>query len=215
MFDAGSTPLLDYWVAGRPLPGERESGDYYLVAPFPGGVLLAVIDGLGHGPQAAAASSQAADVLAEHAHEPVTRLLQRCHEALRTTRGAVMTLVSLHATTGTLTWIGVGNVECMLLRASAAPGEKRESPLLRGGIVGSDRLPPLREATMPVRTGDLLVLATDGIASSFIRDLSYPEHPQQLISNLFYQYARNNDDALILGGRWTGGAAAPATGVAL
>lgn len=207
MLRAGSTPLLDYWVAGRPIPGEVESGDQYLVAPFPDGVLVSVIDGLGHGPEAAAAAMQAATVMAQHAAEPVAELVKRCHEKLRRMRGVVMSLASFDAVAGTLRWLGVGNVECMLLRADAPPDAKRDSALLRGGIVG-DRLPPLREMVVPVRPGDLLVLATDGIASAFIRDLRYPEHPDQLISDLFHQYARQNDDALILGGQWTGGAKA-------
>lgn len=205
MIRAGSTPLLNYWVAARPIPGELESGDQYLVAPFSGGVLVAVIDGLGHGPQAAAAAMQAVTILAEHAEEPVSELVKRCHEKLRRMRGVVMTLASFNAVTSTLSWLGVGNVECMLLRADAPPDAKRESPLLRGGIVG-DRLPPLRAATLPVHPGDLLVLATDGIASAFIRDLRFPEHPEQLICDLFHQHARQTDDALILGGQWTNGA---------
>lgn len=205
MIRAGSTPLLDYWVAARPIPGECESGDQYLVAPFPDGVLVAVIDGLGHGPEAAAAARQAVTVLAEHAAEPVTELMKRCHEKLRRMRGVVMTLASFDAAAGRLSWLGVGNVECMLLRADAEPDARRESPLLRGGIVG-DRLPPLRAAALPVHPGDLLVLATDGIASGFIRDLRYPAYPEQLISSLFHQYARQTDDALILGGQWTDGA---------
>lgn len=205
MTHSGSTPLLRYWVCARPLPGQSESGDQYLVAPFPGGALLAVIDGLGHGDDAAHAAKQAVAVLAEHAAEPVTTLMQRCHERLRRTRGAVMTLVSLRGADNTATWLGVGNVECMLLQADAAPGARRASVLLRGGIVG-DRLPPLRATVVPVRPGDLLMLATDGIASGFIRDLFYPEYPQQLVNDLFFQHARNNDDALILGAQWTDGA---------
>lgn len=205
MMQAGSTPLLDYWMVGRPIPGEQESGDQYLVAPFSGGVLVSVIDGLGHGAQAALAATQAVAVLIEHAHEPVTELVRRCHEKLRRMRGVVMTVASFDKATSTLSWIGVGNVEATLVRVGAAQGDKRDSVLLRGGIVG-DRLPPLRATTVPVRPGDLLVLATDGIASGFIRDLRYPECPQQLINELFFQHARNIDDALILGAQWTDGA---------
>ncbi|MFZ3285209.1 MAG: hypothetical protein WA191_00020, partial [Telluria sp.] len=51
--------LLDYACAGRALPGQAVSGDACLVRPFPDGVLLAVIDGLGHGAGAAEASRTA------------------------------------------------------------------------------------------------------------------------------------------------------------
>jgi len=209
MIRSGTTPLLQYWVTGRPYPGECECGDQYLVAGFAGGALAAVIDGLGHGERAAEAAKHAVGILAEHASEPVVTLMQRCHEKLRRMRGVVMTLASFSETDSTMTWLGVGNVECMLLRAGAQ-STKPASPLLRGGIVG-DRLPPLLPATVPVQQGDLLLLATDGIASAFIRDLRYPEEPQGLINHLFSQYARNTDDALILGVQWTNGATRPAT----
>lgn len=208
MMWSGSTPFLHYWVRARPIPGERESGDQFVVTSFPGGGLIAVIDGLGHGEQAAAASKAAITVLLDHAREPVTALVNRCHHTLRRMRGAVMTLASFNAADRTLTWLGVGNVECMLLRAGAASRDKPASPLLRGGIVG-DRLPPLQPAVVPVQPGDLLVLATDGITSGFIRDLRYPDDPQQLISLLFSRYARDTDDALILGAQWTDGDKAP------
>ncbi|HJV74527.1 MAG TPA: SpoIIE family protein phosphatase [Noviherbaspirillum sp.] len=207
---SGSTPLLQYWVAARPMPGQQESGDQYLVADFPGGALVAGIDGLGHGEAAAAAAKTAVATLAQHAHEPVAELLRRCHEQMRRTRGAVMTLVSFRAADSTFTWLGVGNVECMLLHANTPPGTKPSSLLLRGGIVG-DRLPPLHPATVPVRQGDLLLLATDGIASAFIRELRYPDNPQQLVNQLFSRYARDTDDALILGVQWNDGAKMTAT----
>lgn len=206
MTDSGSTPLLRYWVSARPLPGQAESGDQYLVAPFSGGTLVAAIDGLGHGDEAAQAAKLAVAVLAEHAAEPVVALMQHCHEQLRRTRGVVMTLVSFRNADSTATWLGVGNVECMLLREDAVPGDKRLSVLLRGGIVG-DRLPPLVPATVALRPGDLLVLATDGIASAFVRDLHYPEQPQDLIYQLFSRYMRDTDDALLLGVQWKNGSA--------
>jgi hypothetical protein len=57
------TPCLDWKVAGRPLPGESESGDLGVVAAHADGALLAAIDGVGHGDAAAAAARAAADVL--------------------------------------------------------------------------------------------------------------------------------------------------------
>ncbi|GAB3541736.1 PP2C family serine/threonine-protein phosphatase [Noviherbaspirillum agri] len=207
MTRSGSTRLLQYWVAGRPYPGEQECGDQYLVEGFAGGALVAAIDGLGHGERAAEAARHTVEILAAHASEPVVTLMQLCHDKLRKMRGVVMTLASFSEADSTLTWLGVGNVECMLVRAGAQES-KPASPLLRGGIVG-DRLPPLLPATLPVQKGDLLLLATDGIASAFLRDLRYSNEPQRLVNHLFSQYARDTDDALILGVQWTNGAMRP------
>lgn len=204
LMSSGSTPFSHYWVAARPIPGQRESGDQYVVATYEGGTLVAVIDGLGHGDEAAEAAKAAVAVLTAHANEPVVPLMKRCHEELRKTRGAVMSLASLQAATNTMSWIGIGNVEGMLL-CSRKPGEpKRSSLMLRGGIVG-DRLPPLLPSTMRVHAGDLLLFATDGIGSMFVKDARHTEHPRQLVHHIFVQYAKTTDDALVLGVQWKSG----------
>jgi len=48
--------LIWWGVAERALPGQTVSGDKYLVKPLADGVLLAVVDGLGHGGEATAAA---------------------------------------------------------------------------------------------------------------------------------------------------------------
>lgn len=198
-----SVPLVDYWVAQRPIPGENESGDQYLVAHFPGGALVAVVDGLGHGEQASIAAKVAIETLSARPDAPVDALMQHCHDALRKTRGAVMTLASFNAEASTLTWLAVGNVEAVL-RRDRMPRSKPIAILPRGGIVG-DRLPPLSPATLPLCPGDLLLLATDGISSIFVREIDRMEQPRQLVNHIFAQHAKNTDDALILGVQWMNG----------
>src|SRR5437867_3307681 len=96
--DAISTrPLIAWGAAGRTLPEQSVSGDLYLVKPFTGGVLLAVVDGLGHGEEAATAANTAIAILERHSGEPLNGLVIRCHEALMRMRGAVMTLATLRA----------------------------------------------------------------------------------------------------------------------
>jgi len=205
---SGTVALLDYWVVGRPMEGECASGDQYLIADFPGGVLIAVADGLGHGPDAAAAAGIALTALAEHASDPVVSLVQRCHEALKGTRGVVLSVASFDAANNAMTWLGIGNVEGMLVCANQELGDKHASLLLRGGIVG-DCLPPLLPATLSIHPGDLLIFATDGIHHTFMRDICFTKHPQELIDRLFTQYGKSNDDALLLGARWKNGDLTP------
>ena len=89
----GVWPLvLERGEAGLAHAGERRSGDLAVFAPSARGGLVAVIDGLGHGDAAADASEVAAEILSAHADDEPQRLLERCHEELRRTRGAVMTL---------------------------------------------------------------------------------------------------------------------------
>jgi hypothetical protein len=199
----GEQLVVDFGWAGAALEGD-ESGDLHAVVRFPDGALVAVVDGLGHGPEAAAAARAAACVLEAHAGEPVTDLVERCHEALRRTRGAVMTLASFDSRRSSMTWTAVGNVEAILLRASRAATPPREAILPRGGVVGY-QLPPLRASTLPVSAGDTLILATDGIRSAFSHDPDLDRAgPQEIADCLLARYARGTDDALVLVARYLG-----------
>lgn len=197
------SPLLDYGVAAQALPGQRVSGDQHVVKQFRGGALVAVIDGLGHGDEAAFAAAIAARTLEDHAEEPVIALIERCHAGLRRSRGAVMTLASLRDADGMMSWIGVGDVEGVLLRCNAAPDTRREFIIGRSGVVGQ-QLPPLRASAVRVHRGDLLVLATDGIRSSFAGTIVGTEPPQPFAARILAQYAKTTDDALVLVARLDG-----------
>src|SRR5437763_862998 len=202
----GAEGVIEWASAGRPLGGpgpENESGDLEVVAPFEGGVLLALIDGLGHGPEAAKAAKAAAGILQAHASQPVATLVQKCHENLDKTRGAVMTLASLDARTSSPTWIGVGNVEGILLREHSGAGPRRESVTARGGVVGS-QLPPLRPSTLSISPGDILVMATDGIRNSFTSELTLRENLQETANAILASHSRQSDDALVVIARYLG-----------
>ena len=111
--------VIAWGVAAAPFPNERESGDRYVVQPSGDGLLIAAVDGNGHGAEAAAAAKIAAATLEAHAPESPIALLLRCHEELKGTRGAVMTLAFVDLRDRTLTWLGVGNVEAVLFHAAA------------------------------------------------------------------------------------------------
>lgn len=201
---AAAVGALEIGWAGAALAGEAESGDAHVVAPFDGGALVAVLDGLGHGPEAAEASAEAARVLAAHAGEPLVALVGRCHEALRRTRGAVLAAASFSSLApGSMEWVGVGNVEGLLLRRAGVPPRAREALASRGGVVGY-QLPPLRTAILPVAPGDTLVFATDGIRSAFVEALTPSPRPRDLADALLARYARGTDDALVLVARYVG-----------
>ena len=72
------SPIVEWGSAGQALDESgrgEESGDLHVVAPFAGGALVAVIDGLGHGAEAAAAARAARRVISDHAGEPVLTLV--------------------------------------------------------------------------------------------------------------------------------------------
>ncbi len=199
--------VLEWGSAGAAL--EDESGDAQVVAGFPHGALVAVIDGLGHGPEAAVAAREAARILEAHAGERVQALVERCHRALRGTRGAVMSLASFDSRDSSMTWIGVGNVEAILLRGPRSAETARGTVALRGGVVGY-QLPPLRESALGVSPGDTLVLASDGIRSGFVAGLrvgaGVGAGPLDMAELILAQHGRGTDDALVLVAQYLGAA---------
>jgi serine/threonine protein phosphatase PrpC len=195
--------LVHWGVATLTLEGESESGDLHLVKAFKDGVLIAVVDGLGHGEEAAIAARLAVSTLESYADEPPLSLLQRCHAALKGTRGVVMSVAHFDASRSTMTWLGVGNVEGVLHHANWSERSGRASLVTRGGIVGSE-VPAVQAAVIPVNTGDVLVFATDGIASGFLSDVSAREEPQRLADQILARYGKGTDDALVLVAKYIG-----------
>lgn len=196
--------LLDCGAAHATLTGQSVHGDRHLFHDFRAGALVAVVDGLGHGEEAAQAAMRAVATMRECAHQPVLRIIQSCHEALRTTRGAVMSLASFKRDEQTMVWAGVGNVEGLLVRADLAANPASEMLLLRGGVVGH-KLPALTASIVPVAKGDTLIFATDGVGSGFWRDLGHTsDSPQRLSDRILAQHATGADDALVVAARYCG-----------
>lgn len=205
---------VDWGVAARPYPGETESGDAYLVGDPPGLFFAAVVDGLGHSAQAAAAARAALGVLEGAERESLEALVQRSHEAARGTRGVAMSVVRCDLCRGVLAWLGVGNIEGVLFRAADRAGSKalggaarrggqRERLPSRGGVVGL-RMPTLRPTSVRVACGDVLVLATDGIRNEFVDALDPQGTPQEMSWRVLAAHARRTDDALVLVARFGG-----------
>ena len=170
--------LIEWGVASQTLSGQGTSGDLHWVKLLPEEALVAVVDGLGHGEEAASAAQIALDTLERHAGESLIALVNHCHEALRQTRGVVMSLASFSARDSTMTWLGVGNVEGYLLHPNAPAFPGQESLLVRGGLVG-DHLPRLAASNLQVTKGDLLILATDGVRPDFTANIILTEPPSR------------------------------------
>lgn len=196
-------PLIDYGLATFVLPGQKASGDCHVVCCNANGALLAAIDGIGHGEEAARAAEAAAAILKANGDAPVISLVERCHEELRGTRGVVLSVASIDAKHGMMTWLGVGNVQGILTRARAGKSMMQEALLLRGGVVGS-QLPPLQAAVLPVAREDTVIFATDGVRADFVESLSALESPQRAADRILGRYCNGTDDALVLVARLAG-----------
>jgi serine/threonine protein phosphatase PrpC len=162
--------------------------------------LVAVVDGLGHGHDAAVAARIAVGSV-EQAKGDVVSIALQCHERMRRSRGAVMSLASFDGN-GTMTWLGIGNVRGRLLRRSSDTKAPQALPLLSGTV--GDRLPSLRAFTFEVDAGDLLVITTDGVRDNHDARGLYAGSAQQIADRWLHHSAGTSDDALVFVGHYLG-----------
>jgi hypothetical protein len=226
----------------RPFPGETQNGDAYLVAATgrdaappslvastptaarpapepetivleePERVLLAVIDGVGHGADAAAVTAKILACLSANIRLDPAPLLEECHRAVEHSRGAAVGIALLDAAAAKTRFVGVGNIKMQLVSRDIAQamvsipdcppsGVKIQTFVANSGIVGY-RLPSrLLEDSCDLRVGDLIGMWSDGMPSSF--DLwnvpGLPElTPEGIVERAFASFSRGNDDATLL-----------------
>jgi negative regulator of sigma-B (phosphoserine phosphatase) len=192
---------IEWSTAAATMPGETESGDRSWASAVANGMMFAVMDGLGHGRAAAAASDIAIATLERHVGDPLIELLHRCHESLRGTRGVAMSLAAFNTESAILTWIGVGNVEGTLLRRGA--GLPSNKLLLRNGVVGV-RLPILRAGELTVQSGDILTMVTDGVTAESPLRVSMDGRIESMADGILASACKGTDDALVLVARYRG-----------
>ncbi|KUN86453.1 ATP-binding SpoIIE family protein phosphatase [Streptomyces griseoruber] len=146
-----------------PFAGAAYSGDLWTCVHAAGLLTLMLADGLGHGPEAAHASTAAARELRRCAHLSPAEVLGCLDGALRGTRGAAVAVAQLDPRAGRLRFAGVGNTGARLYEGGAW------RPLLsRPGIVGVHRPATVPETEVPWAADRLLILHTDGLPSRWV-----------------------------------------------
>ncbi|MFC8202242.1 SpoIIE family protein phosphatase [Streptomyces sp. NPDC057298] len=141
-----------------PLAHDRHSGDSWAHVRSGARLSMLLADGLGHGAEAARASTAAVTELHRAAHLPPTEILRHLHLALRPTRGAAIALAQLTLDSGHLRFAGVGNVVARLHTAGSW------KPLVsHPGIVGASFPDTVPVQHMPWQRDSLLILYSDGL----------------------------------------------------
>lgn len=201
-----SAHFVEWAVRTRGRRGARVTGDHGMVMRVGGGVLVAGVDGLGHGPAAAIAAREAVAVLrrnAERTGGDLAALMVECHTGLRDTRGASVSLAFLSSGIDTMIWLGVGDVEGRVVRSGHAGSDGGISLLLLPGLVGHE-LPRLRTTTAAVLRGDLVAFATDGVRADFADRLDTVGSPAAIAERVLSEQWNGEDDALVIVLRWLG-----------
>ncbi len=188
------SPRIDHAVYGRPCIGERVSGDFGLAIEREDLLFLAIVDVVGHGPEAHVVALEAREFLAQSWSSDVPETLVRLHEALKGKRGAAVGLATLEIDSGEVRYAGVGNTVIRRL------GKQEARLYSADGNVGETLRTP-REQSMRLANEDVLVLYTDGLRTSFEVD-DYPQlyyQPASAIAKtLVTRFGRSYDDATCL-----------------
>ncbi|QGV76858.1 SpoIIE family protein phosphatase [Streptomyces ficellus] len=178
-----------------PASGQEQCGDNYAVVRHGKVRTGLVLDGLGHGPEAAAAVQRAVRTFHPLADHGLADIMTAIHRALRHTRGAAAAVVRTHS--DHVEYCGTGNVRVFTL----SPQGIHQQLLGQPGIVGYN-MPTPRVHTLQLHGRDSVVLVhTDGIDHRWARDASaaYLRLPPPLmVASLVHHHRRRRDDATAL-----------------
>jgi anti-sigma regulatory factor (Ser/Thr protein kinase) len=185
-------------VLGRNFVGQRTSGDDALVLRRGATLLLALVDGLGHGPDAREPARLAIEVVRGRPDASPAAMVLAADEALRGSRGAVMSVVRLDEAAGALAHAGLGNVTTSVRGAAGS-----RSYAGANGVLGmrSPRRQRIAEDDGALAPRDLVVMFTDGLRTRLDLDAAQAvlaRHPLVLAQALLERFGRDNDDATLI-----------------
>lgn len=180
-------------------PGEDVCGDACSITDVRDGILIAVADGLGHGPDAARASRAAMQTAAKYQDRSPGEILEAMDGALRPTRGAAVAVAALDGERRIITYAGLGNISGCVCAADS-PARHLISMNGTAGLQARH----IREYQYPWPERTVVVLHSDGIRTRW--DLrEYPgllTHDPSIIAGMLYRdYYRGTDDATVVAAR--------------
>jgi serine phosphatase RsbU (regulator of sigma subunit) len=197
--DLNVDELLGHSSLIRPCRGEQLSGDAVVIQPLDQGLFVAIVDVLGHGPEAHELTQVINTYLARYGTSDVSGLMTRLHQHLKGTRGAAVGLCAIDAATGRIDYAGIGNT------AMRRFGKAETRLVSQDGVLGQNMRTP-RPQTLQLEPGDLIVLYTDGVSNRFTAD-DYPgvlhHAPKEVASNIIQRFGKDYDDAACIAVRYS------------
>ncbi len=187
-----------YVVASRmtPIRGEIVSGDSWSCLRHGDALAVAIVDGLGHGPKAAEAARAAIECFHRSIRDagPV-QAIELAHQALLSTRGAVMAVACIDARAQTLRFAGLGNISAVVHTQGASTRLGSTDGTVGYGVRKA------REASVAWTPRSTLIMNTDGLSSRW-NLAKLPGllacHPVLIAAVLHREFARNSDDATVV-----------------
>ena len=205
----GTALRLEVWAGAPPPPeaelevgavclpktGEDVPGDGWLLEGSGDYRTIMVVDGLGHGPNAARAARAATEAFAAHPAATPGALMQICHGALAATRGAAGAAARVAPAKRHGSFAGVGNIACRV----ETTGERRQL-VSHSGTLGHV-MRRVQEFEFVFPAGALLILHSDGLTTRWSTE-DYPgllaKHAGLIAGVLYRDHNRGTDDVTVV-----------------
>lgn len=189
------TPFT-WGVVSRPAPHEVRCGDGWRIAERPGEFTMMMVDGLGHGVDAAIAADEAGDVFDADPFAPLPLILQNAGVRLQGTRGGAMAVVRIDARHRAVRFVGIGNIAAHL-RARGDEGGR--GLVSHNGIVGGE-VRKIQEFSHDCPEDGLLVMHSDGLQGRWsLKPYAglIARHPAVIAGTLYRDFTRGRDDVTV------------------
>jgi serine/threonine protein phosphatase PrpC len=178
--------------------------------------LLAVVDGVGHGPEAAAVAASVLQCLRSHVALDLVSLVRECHRAIAQSRGATLGLAWLSPADEQVEFLGVGDVTLRLVRHSAHGhdwGSFRSlsvcnlRPMTAKTLVGNRGtlgygIPQsVLTSTCELRPGETVMMCTDGLCADAAVDQlkgNQSAKAERAAASVLWAHASDRDDATVV-----------------
>ncbi len=192
----GNSRHLRYATLQTCAPGEKMCGDGFHVKESATGFQVFVGDGLGHGPHAHEAVSQAIAAFRISREKDPAALIRELHESVRKTRGLVATVAIADIVNNTWSLCGVGNIHTKIFTGLDS---KVYTPY--NGIIGNNVPRTLNPTTIPFDRNQILAMHSDGLRTRWplgTLPLMLKKEPELIAAALYKDNIRGNDDATVL-----------------
>ena len=207
---AGTVVACEFWPKGKmssadvglqfgtvsvPFPGEEVNGDGWIARKVGNCVIFMVVDGLGHGPLAAEAAREAESIASAIKEFTPTAILQDCHDTLKKTRGAAMSVAVVDLEKKLLHFAGIGNVAACIV----SPDTSRSMTPYNGTL--GHQIHRIQEFSYPWNPDSILIMHSDGLNTRWNLN-DYPgiwsKQPALIAGLLYRDFVRGRDDVTVL-----------------
>jgi anti-sigma regulatory factor (Ser/Thr protein kinase) len=175
-------------------PGEIVSGDAWEIRVVGDKARIAMADGLGHGPDAAATAEAALVAFRGSTGSPAATL-EQAHPQLHSTRGAAVAVADIDATAGTLRFAGAGNIAGRMIS-----GVEDRSLMSQHGTLGL-QIRKAQDVDYAWSPHALIVLHSDGLTSRWsLAEVPglFQCDPGVIAGWLIREHTRGRDDVTVV-----------------